>query len=77
MLAVRPICKSGRARWDGTSVIFIQYCLSSQKRILLNSEMAIPGQYCKEKLLKVSDYLHPAFGIAFTCFFFGVVLFIR
>jgi hypothetical protein len=33
MLAVRPICKPGRTRKDGTNLIFIQYCLNGDKRV--------------------------------------------
>jgi site-specific recombinase XerD len=62
MLAVRPICKSGRARKDGTSVIFIQYCLSSQKRILLNSGIAIPSKFWNKRNLKVSGLIDSKYG---------------
>jgi len=62
MLAVRPICKPGRARRDGTSVIFIQYCLNSQRRILLNSGIAIPSKFWNKRNLKVSALLDRQFG---------------
>ncbi len=35
MLPIKPIYKAGRTRKDGTNLIFIQYCLNSDKRILL------------------------------------------
>ncbi len=64
MLTVKPICKKSKARKDGTSVVFVQYCYDSTRRTLLNTGIAIPSQYWNEKLLKVSDSLPSPFGIA-------------
>jgi hypothetical protein len=64
MLTVKPICKKSKARKDGTSVVFIQYCFDSNRRTLLNTGIAIPSNYWNEKVLKISDSLPTAFGMA-------------
>lgn len=64
MLTVKPICKKNKARKDGTSVVFIQYCFDSNRRTLLNTGIAIPSNYWNEKNLKISDSLPPTFGMA-------------
>jgi len=45
MLTVKLICKKSKARKDGTSVVFIQYCFDSNRRTLLNTGIAIPSNY--------------------------------
>ncbi len=64
MVTVKPICKKNKERRDGTSVVFIQYCFTSNKRTLLNTGIAIPSNYWNEKNLKISDSLPLAFGTA-------------
>lgn len=49
-------------RKDGTSIIFIQYCLSLEKRTLLNSGIAIPPSYWNLKRLRISGELPESFG---------------
>ncbi|MGN6532089.1 MAG: Arm DNA-binding domain-containing protein, partial [Ginsengibacter sp.] len=63
MLTVKPICKKSKARKDGTSVVYIQYCFSSGRRTLLNTGIAIPSNYWNEKVLKISDSLPTTFGM--------------
>ena len=47
LLPLKLICKQNKTRRDGTSVIFIQYCYSSDKRTLLNTDIAIPPVFWK------------------------------
>jgi hypothetical protein len=44
-LPVKFICKSKQKRKNGTSIIFIQYCFRAGKKLLLNTEIAIPPEY--------------------------------
>jgi len=62
LLPVKPICEAKNSRRDGTSLIFIQYCFSSEKRTLLNTEIAIPPKFWNSKNLSISKQLPPAFG---------------
>lgn len=64
LLPVKPICKKSKVRRDGTSLICIQYCFSSDKRTELNTEIAIPPAYWNRKKLKVNADLPVAFGAA-------------
>jgi integrase len=63
-LPIKPVCKSGCTRKDGTNLIFIQYCFNSEKRTLLSTEIAIPIKYWNKKSLSVSDTLPSNFGKA-------------
>lgn len=51
-------------RKDGTSIIFIQYCHSQEKRTLLNSGIAVPPSYWNQKRLRINADLPPSFGQA-------------
>jgi len=62
MLPIKPIYKAGRTRKDGTNLIFIQYCLNSDKRILLNTEIALPVKYWNKKTLRISESLPSSYG---------------
>lgn len=41
LLPIKPICERGKVRRDGTSLIFIQYCLNAEKRTLSSTGIAI------------------------------------
>jgi hypothetical protein len=61
--ALKPVCKKewvGKKR--GTSTIFIQYCLHSSPRTLLNTRIAIPPQYWNRKSLRIYNDLPAQFG---------------
>src|ERR1700730_13833508 len=61
--ALKPVCKKewvGKKR--GTSTIFIQYCLHSSQRTLLNTHIAIPPQYWNRKSLRIYNDLPAQFG---------------
>ena len=49
-------------RRDGTSLIYIQYCFSSEKRTLLNTEIAIPPNSLNKKKLCIADNLPLSIG---------------
>jgi len=56
LLPIKPIIDR-RPRRNGTSVISIQYCFSSDKRILLYTGLAVPPRYWNKKLLRISPDL--------------------
>lgn len=51
-------------RRDGTSIIFIQYCHSAEKRTLLNTGIAIPPNYWNLKRFRINSELPASFGNA-------------
>lgn len=64
MLPIKPVCKKEFVRRDGTSLIFIQYCHSINKRTLLNSGIAIPPAYWNRKRLRIDEGLPAVYGSA-------------
>lgn len=64
LLPVKPICERKFVRRDGTSVIYIQYCFSAEKRTLLNTQIAIPPAYWNKKRLGIATNLPQEFGKA-------------
>ena len=63
-LPIKPICKKALKRKDGSSIIFIQYCQSMEKRTLLNSGIAIPPNYWNLKKLRINADLPETYGKA-------------
>lgn len=61
-LPLKPICNARTVRRDGTSIIFIQYCFSTDNRTTLNSKLAIPPKYWDKKRLSISRNLPVQFG---------------
>ena len=61
-LPVKFICKKSKLRKDGTCIIFIQYCHSSDRRILLNTGIAIPPDFWNRKRNTISNNLPPKYG---------------
>ncbi|MES2331298.1 MAG: tyrosine-type recombinase/integrase [Bacteroidota bacterium] len=61
---IKPVCKKALVRKDGTSIIFIQYCHSAEKRTLLNTGISIPPTYWSPKKLRVNDDLPALYGRA-------------
>jgi integrase len=49
LLPLKAICDPKKTRRDGTSLIYLQYCFSSEHRTLLNTEIAIPPAYWNRK----------------------------
>lgn len=64
LLPVKPVCKRALMRRDGTSIVFIQYCHSADKRTLLNSGIAIPPNYWNLKRLRINTDLPASYGNA-------------
>ena len=62
LLPVKPICSSSKSRRDGTSLIFIQYCLNADNKTLLNTEIAIPPAYWHKKLERILSSLPIEYG---------------
>lgn len=59
---IKPICKRNKIRRDGTILIFIQYCLNSEKRTLLNTGIAIPPSYWSHKSSRILKNLPKEYG---------------
>lgn len=64
LLPLTLICKKSKARRDGTSVIKIQYCYTSDKRTELDTEIPIPPKYWNRKSRKIADNLPVIYGDA-------------
>ena len=64
LLPIKPICKKALMRRDGTSIVFIQYCYSLEKRTLLNTGVAIPPNYWNLKRLRINTDLPACYGSA-------------
>lgn len=57
MLPIKPVCTKKDMRKDGTSIIFLQYCYSIDKRTLLNTGISIPPGFWNRKKLRIDDSL--------------------
>lgn len=66
LLAIKPICPKSKARKDGTSIIFLQYCGAGDKKTLLNTEIAIPPRWWLKRSKNISDDLPECYGSAIT-----------
>jgi site-specific recombinase XerD len=64
LLPIKPICPFEKTRQNGTSVIYLQYCQNSDRKTLLNTEIAIPPKFWNRKLNRVMDDLPPEYGTA-------------
>ncbi len=62
LLPLKPICERKNTRRDGTSLIYIQYCFSADKRTLLNTEISVPPGYWNKKKLCISNDLPSLHG---------------
>jgi len=62
LLPVKPICDSRKARRDGTSLIYLQYCYSATNRTLLNTGIAIPAQYWDGQKEAIAKSLPSSYG---------------
>ena len=64
LLPIKPICNSKKVRRDGTSIIFIQYCVSATHRTNLNTGIAVPAAYWNAGKLCISPNLPLTYGDA-------------
>ena len=62
LLPISLICAPKKVRRDGTSLVFIQYCLNESNKTLLNTGIAIPPNFWNKKLKRVTDKLPDQFG---------------
>src|SRR3954468_23153300 len=62
LLPLSLICETRNVRRDGTSIIFIQYCYSSEKRTNLSTGIAIPPKYWNKKKQTIQEDLPIKFG---------------
>lgn len=62
MLPLKLICERKDMRRNGTSLIYIQYCFSAEKRTLLNTQIAIPPEYWNKKKQCINKDLPLRFG---------------
>lgn len=62
LLPIKPICDAKKARRDGTSLIYLQYCYSATSRTLLNTEIAIPAQFWDSQKEAISKNLPLSYG---------------
>jgi len=58
-LTVKPVCKTGKIRKDGSASIGIQYCFTSKKRALLDSGLAILNEIQKNTTLTKAFFNEP------------------
>lgn len=59
---IKLILKKGKVRKDGTSMIFLQYCLSAQRRVLISTNIAIPASYWNKRTASISQQLPTEYG---------------
>jgi len=62
LLPLSLICEKKDVRKDGTSIVFIQYCYSSEKRTTLNTGIAIPPKYWSKKRQIITSDLPTEYG---------------
>ena len=62
LLPLSLICEKKDMRKDGTSIVFIQYCYSSDKRTILNTGIAIPPRYWSKKRQIITSDLPKEYG---------------
>ena len=59
---IKLIIKKGKGRKDGTNLIFVQYCYSSARRVLIGSDISIPADYWNKKTCTISPALPAEYG---------------
>lgn len=59
---IKLIIKKGAVRKDGTSLIFLQYCYSTEQRILLSTDIPIPSNYLNKKTGRIAENLPSQYG---------------
>jgi integrase len=63
-LPIKLIIRKGKVRKDGTSLIYVQYCYSTNRRILIGTSVSIPEIYWNKKNCTISPLLPPQYGTA-------------
>jgi hypothetical protein len=62
LLPLSLICEKKDMRKDGTSIVFIQYCYSSEKRTTLNTGISIPPKFWNKKKQVITTDLPNEYG---------------
>ncbi len=62
LLPIKPICPKAKIRKDGTSIVFLQYCGTNDKKTLLNTGIAIPPKYWSKRSNCISETLPDIYG---------------
>jgi hypothetical protein len=65
LLPLKLICDAKKIRRDGTTLIYIQYCFSADRRTLLNTEIGIPPIFWNKRKLCISKDLQVSGNAAF------------
>ncbi|RYE56026.1 MAG: site-specific integrase [Sphingobacteriales bacterium] len=61
---LKIICKKEWTKQDGATTLFIQYCLNSSQRTLLNTDIAIPSNYWNAGSKRINAALPTEWGNA-------------
>ena len=59
---IKLIVRKGKVRNDGTTLISLQYCYSSEQRVVLSTGIRIPLQFWNRKTGRISKNLPVAYG---------------
>lgn len=59
---IKLIIKKEKVHKDGTSMIFLQYCYSAQRRVLISTGIAIPPSYWNARTSSISQQLPTEYG---------------
>jgi hypothetical protein len=59
---IKLIIKKGKVRKDGTSLIFLQYCYSKERRILISTDISLPEKYWNKKTCSILPSLPKQYG---------------
>ncbi|OQP60172.1 hypothetical protein A3860_34390 [Niastella vici] len=59
---IKLIIKKGKVHKDGTSLIFLQYCYSKERRVLISTDISIPEKYWNKKACSILPSLPKQYG---------------
>jgi integrase len=59
---IKLVVRKGKIRQDGTSLIFLQYCHTAARRVLIGTGVAIPPEYWDKRSGRISRELPPQYG---------------
>jgi integrase len=59
---IKLVIRKGKIRQDGTSLIFLQYCHTAARRVLIGTGIAIPPQFWDKRSSRISPDLPSQFG---------------
>jgi integrase len=62
LLPLKFICDGKKVRRDGTTLIYIQYCFSAERRTLLNTEIGILPSFWNRKKQCISNNMPLSYG---------------